>query len=199
MTQRRARLTATLVLATIALVSTSPTLAARPGAVSLKTVNLRASDLPAGYKTSIAKAMSASEAASSTSASSSAVQRHGYLSGYEAEFTHPIKNGKTIVGSFTLLFRSVADATWMYPYELRSLSTTTKATHVSADTVGNVSAMYHVVTGGGKNAAAGYGLVFRRGTIVAGLAIYGTGPSYGSVSQILGLGKIVDKRIQSLK
>jgi hypothetical protein len=196
---RRSRLTATLVFASASLLSASQALAARPGSISLKAVNLQLSDLPAGFKSAILKTMSAADAASSSSVSASALQHHGYASGYEAEFTHSDKKGRVVIGSFTLLFHSVTNATWAYPYSQKSLAATNGARHVSASTVGNTSATYHVVTGSGSSLASGYGMVFRRGAVIAGFAVYGSGQGYGSVSQIVALAKIVDKRIQAAK
>jgi hypothetical protein len=196
---RRVWLIGTLLLASTSALSASQVLAAHPASISLKAVNLQLSDVPSGYRSEVSKIMTAADAAASSSVSASVLQHHGYASGYENEYIHVDKKGRVLIGSFTLLFRSVADATWAYPYSQKSLATTHGASHASASTVGNTSAAYHVVAGSGASLVSGYGLVFRRGAVVAGFAAYGSGRSYGTVSQIVGLAKIVDKRIQAAK
>jgi hypothetical protein len=163
-------------------------------AASAKTVNLRMSDVPAGFKQVTGKTVSNAQMAQQTHVPKAQFDQHGRILGYQTEFDRNGTKGVVLVAANTYAYKSSSGAQWDYAGSLQhDLAQGFKRT--SAPRVGDASTGLVFVRKSGKQSITFYLIDFRRGTYDATVGAAGlTGQV--RMSDALHFALIVDQRIQ---
>lgn len=163
-------------------------------AASAKTVNLRTSDLPAGFKQVTGKAVSNAQMAQETHVPKAQFDQHGRILGYQTEFNRNGTKGLVLVAANTYAYKSSSGAQWDYA-ESAQHDLAQGFKRASAPRVGDASTGLVLVRKSGKQSITFYLIDFRRGTYDATVGVAGlTGQV--RMADALHFALIVDQRIQ---
>jgi hypothetical protein len=161
---------------------------------SAKTVNLRTSDLPTGFKQVTGKVVSNAQMARDTHVPKAQFDQHGRIIGYQTEFDRNGTKGVVLVAANTYAYKSSSGAQWDYAESVQhDLAQGFK--RASAPRVGDASTGLVFVRKSGKQTITFYLIDFRRGTYDATVGVAGlTGQV--RMSDALHFVLVVDQRIQ---
>jgi hypothetical protein len=184
-----------LVACLIALAVAPPVSARTSSTAAPKSVALRLTDLPAGFKLFKAHSVSNADMALKTRLKKKNFDMHGRITGFEEDFDRATaSSGQINVSAYVYAYRSSAGAHWDY---LQTLKLDLKhAKQASAPSVGNERTGMVIHVKSGKRSLTFYLIVFHRNQVDATIAV---GGFTGDVS-MTDAGKyaaLVDTRIQS--
>lgn len=138
---------------------------------SPKAVGLTLSDLPSGFHQSSGAFLSNAAFAKRVHFSKAQFDKHGRITGYNAEFTRGGTKGVTYVTSYVAAYRSASGARWDNVNSVKHDLTLGKRT--SGPTIGEVSTAYIITGKQNGHSLSAYGIDFQAKTFSVTAAVVG--------------------------